>query len=57
MTKETYEIVIETLANELQIERWRLKEVREELVAKKEELASLRKDIENLKKEIDNGEF
>lgn len=45
MTKETYEIVIETLANELQIERWRLKEVREELQATKQELEAVRKEI------------
>jgi chromosome segregation ATPase len=57
MTKETYEIVIETLVKELELERWRLKEANKELEATKQELASLRKDIENLKKELENGEF
>lgn len=55
MTKETYEIVIETLANELELERWRLKEANKELEAEKQRYASLHKDIEDLKKELENG--
>lgn len=57
MTKETYEIVIETLANELKLERWRLKEANKELEAEKQRYASLRKDIEDLRKELENGKF
>lgn len=55
MTKETYEIVIETLANELELERWRLKEANKELEAEKQRYASLHKDIEDLRKGLENG--
>jgi cupin superfamily acireductone dioxygenase involved in methionine salvage len=57
MTKETYEIVIETLVKELELERWRLKEASKELEAEKQRYATLRKDIEDLRKELENGEF
>ena len=52
MTKETYEIVIENLAQELQIERWRRKETEKELEAVRKEIAKM---INDLKGEKENA--
>jgi ketol-acid reductoisomerase len=52
MTKETYEIVIETLANELEMERWRRKETEKELEAVRKENAKM---INELKGEKENA--
>lgn len=52
MTQKTYEIVIETLANELEMERWRRKETEKELEATKQELADVRKEIVKMINEL-----
>lgn len=55
MTKETYEIVIETLANELEMERWRLKQAEKEHEATKLELAEIRKEIVKMINDLKGG--
>ena len=43
MKKETYEIIIETLANELSLAQWRLEQTEQNLRAARQELETLKK--------------
>lgn len=46
MKQETYEIIIETLSEDLKMERWKLKEAIKELEAERQKNISLRKEID-----------
>lgn len=49
MEKETYEIIIETLVQQLSYEKWKLKQTEEELEKKKKSLEEAQKLIGGLK--------
>ena len=57
MKKETYEIIIEALVEDLEMARWKLKEAEKKLEAEREKNTSLRKDIEDLKKVATDGKL
>lgn len=49
MEKETYEIVIETLAQQLSYEKWKLKQIEEELEKKNKALEQAHMSIGGIK--------
>lgn len=57
MEQKTYEIIIEALVADLEMERWKLKEAEKKLEAEREKNTSLRVEIEVLKKSVEDGKI
>lgn len=56
MEQKTYEIIIEALVDDLEMERWKLRKAQEELEATRSDLALAKKIIDDLQKTVNaNG--